>query len=116
MQSIDVDAVGKHYTKGDRASRQWEALRLAGKDPEKPSVADLAAVDEFHVRGREATLELALDEHRRQGSALSRDDEPRPAGRAACHLRNHGGAPIHFPVPWARVREISALMTPEATL
>jgi ubiquinone/menaquinone biosynthesis C-methylase UbiE len=35
-----------------------ESLRKAGKDIGKLTTADLAAVDEFHIRGRAATLEL----------------------------------------------------------
>ena len=34
-------------------------LRSAGKDLNKLTTTDLATVDEFHIRGRKATLELA---------------------------------------------------------
>lgn len=35
------------------------ALRKPGKDPDNPQPADLTPVDAFHIRGREATAELA---------------------------------------------------------
>lgn len=51
--------VAEHYTRSDLASRILDALRAAGKDVDRLSLEDLAAVDEFHVRGREATAALA---------------------------------------------------------
>jgi ubiquinone/menaquinone biosynthesis C-methylase UbiE len=54
-----VDKVASHYTgSGDLASTIAESLRRAGKDIDNLTTADLAAVDEFHIRGRAATLEL----------------------------------------------------------
>ena len=57
------DAVRAHYTGADRARLIVDALRAAGLDPDRLSVDDLAPVGEFHIRGREATVELgaALD-------------------------------------------------------
>jgi MPBQ/MSBQ methyltransferase len=52
-------SVGEHYGRGDLAARILEALRAAGKDPDDLTTEDLAPVDQFHTRGREATLELA---------------------------------------------------------
>jgi ubiquinone/menaquinone biosynthesis C-methylase UbiE len=55
-----VDKVASHYTAGgDLASAIAESLRKAGKDIGKLTTADLGTVDEFHIRGRQATLELA---------------------------------------------------------
>ena len=54
-----TDAVVAHYGRGDLLSRIETALRESGKDPEHPTIDDLAGVDEFHSRGREATRELA---------------------------------------------------------
>jgi ubiquinone/menaquinone biosynthesis C-methylase UbiE len=51
--------VAEHYTRSDLASTILDALRAAGKDVERLSLEDLAPVDEFHVRGRSATAELA---------------------------------------------------------
>lgn len=47
-----------HYGRGDLLERIEEALQATGKDPRAPTVDDLAGVDEFHARGREATIEL----------------------------------------------------------
>jgi ubiquinone/menaquinone biosynthesis C-methylase UbiE len=52
-------AVESHYAHGKVLSAIVDGLRAAGKDVTKLSPADLAAVDEFHIRGREATVELA---------------------------------------------------------
>jgi ubiquinone/menaquinone biosynthesis C-methylase UbiE len=55
-----VDKVAAHYAHGtDIVSAIAESLRKAGKDVSKLTTADLATVDEFHIRGRQATLELA---------------------------------------------------------
>jgi ubiquinone/menaquinone biosynthesis C-methylase UbiE len=51
--------VQKHYGVGDLAAKIAAALRSAGKDPARLTTADLASIDEFHIRGRQATLELA---------------------------------------------------------
>jgi ubiquinone/menaquinone biosynthesis C-methylase UbiE len=52
--------VERHYgSTADLAGVIRERLAAAGKDLERLSSADLAAVDEFHIRGRQATLELA---------------------------------------------------------
>lgn len=58
-EPIADDPVAQHYSRPDLASAILEALVAAGKDPDALEPADLAPVDEFHVRGREATLELA---------------------------------------------------------
>lgn len=51
--------VAAHYDQGDLLAKIEEALRASGKDPAQPTADDLAGVDEFHARGREATIELA---------------------------------------------------------
>jgi ubiquinone/menaquinone biosynthesis C-methylase UbiE len=51
--------VASHYSDGrDLATAIAERLRKVGKDIGKLTTADLSTVDEFHVRGRKATLEL----------------------------------------------------------
>jgi len=50
--------VSAHYTHGDLLNAIDAALAKAGKNPATPSLEDLAPIDEFHVRGREATAEL----------------------------------------------------------
>jgi len=55
-----VDKVVSHYAgSGDLASQIAESLRSAGKDISRLTTADLAAIDEFHIRDRKATLERA---------------------------------------------------------
>ncbi len=66
--------VAEHYTRSDLASTILGALRAAGKDVDRLSLEDLAPVDEFHVRGRPATVELA-------GRARARSRHARPRRR-----------------------------------
>ena len=55
-----ADKVADHYAGGtDITGAIAESLRKAGKDPGTLTTADLGTVDEFHIRGRQATLELA---------------------------------------------------------
>lgn len=55
-----VDKVADHYAGGSNiVSAIAESLRKSGKDIGKLTTADLGTVDEFHIRGRQATLELA---------------------------------------------------------
>lgn len=51
--------VAQHYSHGALADTILGALRAMGKDPERLTASDLAPVDEFHIGGREATIELA---------------------------------------------------------
>tara|TARA_B100000686_G_C16740129_1_gene946068 strand:+ start:567 stop:1382 length:816 start_codon:yes stop_codon:yes gene_type:complete len=51
--------VALHYTRGDLAAKILTALAEDGKDLDKLTVNDLAPYDEFHIRGRKATVELA---------------------------------------------------------
>ncbi len=52
-------AVAEHYTRGDLLGAILTALAAAGKDLDRLTPADLAPIEEFHVRGRAATQELA---------------------------------------------------------
>lgn len=55
-----TDAVATHYFDGeDLAAAIAARLREAGKSIDHLTTADLAPIDEFHIRGRAATLELA---------------------------------------------------------
>jgi SAM-dependent methyltransferase len=51
--------VAEHYARRDLGSAILAALEAAGKNVDRPSLEDLAPFDEFHVRGRPATAELA---------------------------------------------------------
>ena len=53
------DRVADHYGVGDIGQRVLSAVEASGKDPDSLTVEDLSAVDEFHIRGRGATEELA---------------------------------------------------------
>ena len=48
-----------HYAKPDIGKQILAALEKAGKDIDRLTPGDLAPIDEFHIRGRAATLELA---------------------------------------------------------
>ncbi len=63
MNSFDShsDKVHDHYARRDLDATILNALIDAGKDPERLKIEDLAAIDEFHIRGRNATVELARD-------------------------------------------------------
>src|SRR5215467_14967218 len=55
-----ADRVASHYSENLKlADVIAQNLQSAGRDLNKPTTADLATVDEFHIRGRKATLELA---------------------------------------------------------
>jgi len=59
--SLDPASVARHWYSGPPGSllaRIDSGLRASGVDPAAPGPDDLAAVDEFHIRGREATAEL----------------------------------------------------------
>jgi SAM-dependent methyltransferase len=54
-----MDPVSRHYGIAGVLDIILNALRADGKDLDKLTPADLAPVDELHIRGREATVELA---------------------------------------------------------
>jgi ubiquinone/menaquinone biosynthesis C-methylase UbiE len=55
-----IDQVAAHYSgSGGLADAIAESLQNAGKELNELKTTDLATVDEFHIRGRKATLELA---------------------------------------------------------
>jgi SAM-dependent methyltransferase len=55
-----TDGIACHYSEGNRLSHVIaESLQRAGKDLGQLTTADLASVDEFHIGGRKATLNLA---------------------------------------------------------
>ena len=55
-----ADRVASHYSESlelaDVIARHFQG---AGKNLKKLTTADLATIDEFHIRGRKATLEIA---------------------------------------------------------
>jgi len=62
--------VAGHYGRGQLEEMILAAVAREGKDPEKLTAVDLAAVDEFHVGGLEATQELAKQMELRAGLRL----------------------------------------------
>ncbi len=62
MDSEFEATVQRHWFSDEPGSLQQRidaGLVASGLDPQRVTFEDLSAVDEFHVRGREATLELA---------------------------------------------------------
>lgn len=59
MGALRDDTIAEHYTMQDLAEAIFAGLKQAGKDLNNLKQEDLAPVDEFHIRGREATVELA---------------------------------------------------------
>lgn len=53
--------VAQHYTHGSLENAILGALKTAGKDPDRLSHTDLAGVDEFHIGGRQATMDLSAE-------------------------------------------------------
>ncbi|MHC4687145.1 MAG: class I SAM-dependent methyltransferase, partial [Planctomycetota bacterium] len=58
MLNVD-ELVEKQYGIGEILEKIESGLKLAGKDVNSLTVDDLAPIDEFHTRGREATREVA---------------------------------------------------------
>lgn len=52
-------SISAHYAQTDLAASILNALRHAGKNLDALTIDDLAPVDQFHVRGKQSTLELA---------------------------------------------------------
>ena len=66
-----VEEVAAHYSGGGGlAEKIAESLRRAGKDLNELKATDLSTVDEFHIRGRKATLELAEQMKLSEGSCV----------------------------------------------
>jgi SAM-dependent methyltransferase len=59
MQTGVNEAIQTHYTRADLGEVILAALEKAGKNLNRLTPEDLAPIDQFHIRGRTATLELA---------------------------------------------------------
>jgi MPBQ/MSBQ methyltransferase len=53
-------ATEAQYSRGDLRARITGALQAAGENLDRLSINDLALIDEFHLLGRAATMELAV--------------------------------------------------------
>lgn len=62
--------VARHYTHGSLESAILDGLKAMGRAPEDVSTDDLAAIDEFHMGGQQATAELAEQMDLRPGMSL----------------------------------------------
>ncbi len=51
--------IAQHYESGKLLENILKGLEASGKDVHHLKVGDLAPVDEFHIRGRESTVEVA---------------------------------------------------------
>jgi MPBQ/MSBQ methyltransferase len=56
---VDASTVTQHYGRAGLGDAILDALQAAGKDIDRLTPDDLAPIDEFHTRGRTATVELA---------------------------------------------------------
>ena len=90
--TLHDDPVQRHYGGGAILPAILAALRAAGKDPQRLTLADLAPVDEFHVRGREATIELAR--HAGLAPGLRVIDVGCGLGGSARHLVDEHGCTV----------------------
>ena len=78
--------VAQHYSHSALEQTIFKALTAMGKDPDRLTHADLAAVDEFHIGGRQATIDFAAQFGARAGMHLI---------DIGCGL---GGASRHFAI------------------
>ena len=53
--------VTAHYRHGGLEAALLQGLAAAGKDPDKITADDLAPADEFHIGGRQATIDFAAE-------------------------------------------------------
>jgi SAM-dependent methyltransferase len=65
-----ASAFNAHYARGDLGAAILDALRAAGKNPNAPTSDDLAPVDQFHIGGKAATMDLARLANVRPGQTL----------------------------------------------
>ena len=63
-------AIAQHYTHGSLEAALLDGLRQSGKNPDRIDPDDLAPVDEFHIGGRQATVEFAEQLGLRPGMEL----------------------------------------------
>jgi ubiquinone/menaquinone biosynthesis C-methylase UbiE len=67
--SIEAN-VARHYTHGSLERAILDALISQGKEPDHLTPADLAPIDEFHIGGRQATIDFAGQLGVRRGMRL----------------------------------------------
>lgn len=83
---MDLDQrIATQYTVSDLRRKMLDAARAAGVELDRLDVADLAAADEFHIGGRQATVDL-LDQLA-PGSDMRRSTLPPSTARTCCTSR-----------------------------
>lgn len=88
-----MDPVEHHYSRSSILDAIRNGFAELGKNVDELTTADLAPVDEFHVRGREATIELAKRAGFAPGMKLL--DAGCGVGGSARHLAEVHGATVH---------------------
>ena len=68
--AYDDRLVIRHYDRDDLGEAILAGLRAAGKDPDGLTPGDLAPVDQFHIGGRDATLDLTRLAGLRRGTEV----------------------------------------------
>lgn len=68
------EGVVRHYARGGLLVAIEQALQRLGKTPETLDLADLGAVDEFHIGGRETTAEFLASLQLKPGTRCSMSD------------------------------------------
>jgi SAM-dependent methyltransferase len=92
MPTSDRTKISGHYARPDLEAIILNALAGAGKDLDRLAPEDLAGIDEFHVRGRKATQELARDLEPERGMQVL--DVGCGLGGAARHLAKQYGCHV----------------------
>ena len=82
-------SAAQHYTHGSLERTILDALTALGKDLDNLAPADLAPVDEFHIGGRQATIDLADQLEIRPGQHLL-DVGSGLGGASRYFAREHG--------------------------
>src|SRR6202790_1190064 len=100
--------IAGHYGRGNLEEMILAAVAREGKDPDNLTAGDLAAVDEFHVGGLEATQELAKQMELRAGLRLL-DVGSGLGGPARYFAAEHGCAVMGVDLTEEFVRVASSL-------
>ncbi|MGH3912142.1 MAG: class I SAM-dependent methyltransferase [Pseudonocardiaceae bacterium] len=102
------DAVVEHYSQGALEKRILDALTLIGVDPERLDPDQLAPVDEFHIGGRLATVEL-VDQLKLRAGLRVLDVGSGLGGAARYMVRTHGVEVVGVDLTEEYVRVASSL-------